>query len=84
MMMFDDKKAISSILSKRSPKGESMGKAPMKAEMSKSEDGTPDPRHAAAQDMIMALHEKSPEKLMQAMANFHDLHAMHKEPDGDE
>lgn len=84
MFMHDDEKAITSILSRRSSKGEALGKAEMKPEAVKDEDGMPDPRHAAAQDIMIAMSEKSPERLMQALANFHDLHMSHKEPDGDE
>lgn len=84
MIMHDDERAITSILSRRTPKGEALGSAPMKAESVKDEDGLPDPRLAAAQEAMAAMHEKSPAKFMQAMANFHDLHMAHKESDGDE
>lgn len=65
------------MMAKRGPKGGEMlsGPAPMKSEVMKDEEGMPDGRHAAAQDMIAAFHEKSPEKLVQAMANFHDIHS---------
>lgn len=76
MMMHDDKKALMTIMSKRKKGGAEASAAPMKTENVSDEDGVPDGRHAAAQDMISAFHEKSPEKLMAAMANFHDLHAM--------
>lgn len=83
--MIDPKKAYQTVMAKRNPKGEALsGPAPMNAEVSKDEDGEMDPRHAAAQDVMSAMHEKSPEKLMQAMANFHDLHSMHKEKDSEE
>lgn len=73
--MSDDKKTVATIMKMRkSAKGESLGSAPMKSEVVKDEAGEIDGRHVAAQDMMMALHEKSPEKLMKAMANFHDLH----------
>lgn len=77
MMLHDTKKALMTIMRKRSEKsGEVMSEAPMKSESVKDEDGEVDGRHEAAQDMLSAFHEKSPEKLMAAMANFHDLHAM--------
>lgn len=81
MIIPDLKKAYSTTMAKRrSPAGEDMtAAAPMKQEVSKDESGETDPRHAAAQDMMSAMHEKSPERLMQAMANFHDLHMAHKE-----
>ena len=46
-----------------------------------SNDGAPelDGRHIAAQDAINAMHEKSPEKLRQALMNFMDLHNMHND-----
>ena len=76
MILPDDKrKAMTVIMSKRSPKGEPLSKAPMKPEISKTEDGEIDHRHAAAQDIIAAHHEASPEKLMGALANFIDLHS---------
>lgn len=75
-MLHDDKKALMTIMRKRSESGGKAMAAPMKTEEVKSEDGEPDGRHAAAQDMMAAMHEKSPEKLMAAMMNFHDLHAM--------
>jgi len=81
MILPDDKKRVATIISRRKgAKGENLGAAPMVPEVVKHEDGSIDGRHVAAQDMIAAFHEKSPEKLMRAMANFHDLHmAMPKE-----
>ena len=77
-MFFDHKKAVTTIMAKRNGMGEpTMSPTPMKPEVVKNEDGTMDGRHAAAQDMMGAMHEKSPERLMQAMANFIDLH-MHE------
>lgn len=71
------------VMAKRGAKGGPVisGPAPMKEEMSMTEPGEPDGRHAAAQDMISAMHEKSPEKLMHAMANFHDIHSAMKTDD---
>jgi hypothetical protein len=81
-MFFDEKKnQISTIISKRTPKGDKVSEAPMKNEVVKHEDGQVDGRHVAAQDIIAALHEKSPEKLMHALANFHDLHSTASKPD---
>lgn len=56
----------------------------MKEEVLKSEEGEPDPRHMAAQDVLAAMHEKSPEKLMNAMGAFHDLHMTHASKADDE
>lgn len=77
MFIHDKKQAAMTIMARRGEKGGPMtaGPAPMKSEVVKNEDGMMDGRHAAAQDMIAAMHEKSPEKLMNAMANFHDIHA---------
>lgn len=80
MMMMNPKKALSSILAKRrSEMGKDQGSAMMKNEEVRDTDGELDPRHMAAQDIMMALHEKSPHKLSEAMANFYDLHSLHKE-----
>jgi hypothetical protein len=79
-MFFDDrKKAVTTILSKRNKKGEvTMNPTPVKTELHMNEGGEIDGRHAAAQDILGAHHSKSPEKLMQALANFIDLH-LHQE-----
>lgn len=79
-MFFDDhKKAVTSIMSKRSPKGEvTMSPTPMKPEIHKAEGGEVDGRHLAAQDIIAAHHSKSPEALMEALGNFINLH-LHSE-----
>ncbi len=72
MILPDDKKRIATIISSRKGKGA----APMKTEMVREEaGGAPDGRFVAAQELIMAIHEKSAEKLMQALSNFQDLHA---------
>lgn len=75
-MFFDDrKKAVTSIMSKRNSKGAvTMHPTEMKPEIHKSEGGEIDGRHAAAQDILGAHHAKSPEMLMNALANFIDLH----------
>jgi hypothetical protein len=80
-MYFDEKKNQMSIIkSKRTPKGDKVSEAPMKNEETKHEDGQVDGRHVAAQDILAAMHEKSPEKLAAALANFHDLHSMASKP----
>lgn len=75
-MFFDDhRKALTQIMAKRNHKGEqTMSPTPMKPEIVKSEGGEIDGRHLAAQEMIAAHHEKSPQKLMEAMMNFMDMH----------
>ncbi len=75
MMMWDKKKTMESIMGRKNIDGsEASAPAPMKPEISKNEDGEIDGRHVAAQDMISAFHEKSPERLKEAMANFIDIH----------
>lgn len=74
-MFFDEKKAIATLMAKRSAKGDRLlGPAPMKTEVVKTEDGEIDGRHIASQDVMAAMHEKSPEKLMSAMCHFIDIH----------
>jgi hypothetical protein len=85
MIIQDKKRAMTTIMSKRNPKDGSMSAAPMSTEVTKNDEGEMDGRHSAAQDMMMAIHEKSPHKLMEAMANFHDLHAAKMaKPESDE
>ena len=81
MIMLDKKKAIATMMAKRNPKDGSVSSAPMAGSDMKSEAGEPDPRHAAAEDMIMALKEGHAGKLVEAMAAFHDLHAAHEDSD---
>lgn len=79
MILSDDKKTIATIIARRrSSKGETLGEASVKPEVVKHEDGSIDGRHVAAEEAMMALSEKSPEKFMRAMANFHDLHVSQK------
>lgn len=76
MMIYDHKKAIATMMAKKDPKDGSMSTAPMKPESVKKEDGSLDGRHSAAEDILMAIHEKSAAKLMEALSNFYDLHEM--------
>jgi hypothetical protein len=69
---------MQTIMSKRTPKGDKVSEAPMKTEEVRTEDGQTDGRHVAAQDILAAIHGKSAEQLMHALANFHDLHASSK------
>lgn len=75
------------IMSRRGAKGgeQIAGPAPMQMSEMKSEGGEIDGRHSAAQDMIAAMHEKSPEKMVGAMSNFIDMHmAMDHGDEGDD
>lgn len=84
MIMFDKKKAYQTIMAKRSPDG-SVTSSPMESQKVMDEDGEPDGRHAAAEDILSAMSEKNPMKLMEALSNFHDLHqAMSDKPDPQE
>ena len=81
MIIPDLKKRITTVMaSRRSPSGEPLaGPAPMNPELpSKDEDGEVDGRHAAATDIISAMHEKSPAKMVEALANFMDMHSLRK------
>jgi hypothetical protein len=75
-MFFDDhKKALTTMMRKRSEKGDPLTMpTPLKPEVAKSEDGELDGRHIAAQDIIAAHHEGSAAKLTEALSNFIDLH----------
>lgn len=76
MMMIDKKKAITTIMERRRDKDGSTSEAPMVPSEVKSEEGESDPRHEAAKDILSALHEKHPAKLMEAMGAFMDMHGM--------
>lgn len=78
-MLWDKKKAVSAIMSRRQHPDGSTSEAIMKPQRSTDSNGMTDPRHAAAEDMLAAFHENDPQKLMEAAANFHDLHKMHSE-----
>lgn len=76
MILPDDKKRIATIISRRKgAKGENLGSAPMAPEVVKHEDGSIDGLHVASGDILAAIHEKSPEKLMNALKNWHEIHA---------
>lgn len=79
MFFHDDKKMITTVMSKRGPKGgeHTQEPTPMKPEVMKDEDGEMDGRHLAAQDIMAAHHSQSPAKLKEAMGNFIDLHMAH-------
>lgn len=86
-MMWDHKKAVQTIMQRRKAGGGEIiaGPAPMKPEVVKDEDGEMEPRHVAAQDIMAAMHEKSPERLMGALSNFVDIHMNRKdEPEPEE
>ena len=77
MIIHDQKKAMQSIMARRQGLDGDVASAPLKQEVVATEDGHLDGRHAAASDMLAAIHEKSPMKLMDAMAAFHDMHQLH-------
>jgi len=84
MIMIDQKKAMATIMASRKNKDGSTDSAPMVPSAAQADDGSMDGRHAAAQDIISAMDEKHPGKLMEAMANFHDLHKAHMENEPEE
>jgi hypothetical protein len=79
MIIPDVKRAVTTIIARRSPKGEPVsGPAEAKDEKVLTEDGEIDGRHTAAQDLMAAIHEKSPMKIAEALGNFVDLHHLHR------
>ena len=79
-MFFDENKKIASVIvGKRNSAGKRT-ETPMKNEESKTEEGDIDPMHLAAEDIIAAHHDKSPQALMQALANFIELHHAKGDP----
>jgi len=81
MIMFDKKKAMATIMSRRQHADGSMSEAPMKPEKASMEDGKMDGRHAAMEDFMRAHAEGSASKMVEAMVNFMDLHNSHKAED---
>lgn len=80
MIFFDEKKKMQTIMSRRRKEGGEYSQAhEMKPEIVKTEDGEIDGRHVAMQDFMAAHAEKSPQKAMQALGNFIDLHMSHKD-----
>jgi hypothetical protein len=75
-MYFDDHKHTATIIAgKRNFKGDrTMDPSPMAADVMKSEDGNIDGRHIAAQEILAAVHHKSPIKLVEALSNFMQIH----------
>ena len=79
MIIYDKKRAVATIMARRQNKDGSTSQAEMKPEKASTEDGSPDGRLTAAQDMLAAVSEGSAQKMMEAMAAFHDLHRMASE-----
>jgi hypothetical protein len=80
-MVAHKKSVLHVLLSKKTAKGELKAPpTPMKKEVSLTEDGELDGRHAAAEDLIAAHNEKSPQKLAEALSNFIDMHMLRKPP----
>ncbi len=77
MIIPDLKRMKGSVIARREKDGEVM-EGPLKPEITKSEDGEMDPKHVAAQDMLMAMGEKSAQKFSEALSNFLELH--HSQP----
>lgn len=84
MFFGDTKKAIHTMMAKRSAKGDmQMNPTAMKPEVNKTEDGQMSGLHAAAEDLIAAHRENPPSahKIVEAMSNFINIH---KATDADE
>ena len=79
MIIHDTKRAMQTIMAQRRGPDGSVAAAPLRPEVSETAEGVPDGRHAAASDVLMAIHEGSPQKLLESLAAFHDLHAMHSQ-----
>lgn len=77
MLMIDKDKAMTTVMARRREKDGSTSESMQKPSKVMDEDLNADPRHEAAKDVLSAMSEKHPGKLMEAMAAFHDLHSMH-------
>lgn len=84
MFMFDSKRDMGSIMAKRKKGDVEYGPGKMKNEDSKLEDGSLDGRHLAAQDALNAIKEGSPQKFMDAMVSFHEIHQSIKNKEAEE
>lgn len=78
MLLLDTDKAIRTIMLRRHSDGTS-SQTPTAPSVTKEPDGTPDPRHAAAEDMMQAMHDGHAGRMVEAMGKFHDAHAAHNE-----
>lgn len=77
MMIMDPHKTAIQIMRKRKA---GMPEEPAQAaEPVQETDGDLDPRHMAAEDVMHAIHARSPHHLLEALKNFHDMHMMHRE-----
>ena len=75
-MFFDDvKKNATTIMGRRNEKGQrTMEPMAMKPEIAMDEGGELDGRHSASQEMIGAIHDRSAQKLTDALSNFLTIH----------
>ena len=82
-MFFDDhKKTAQIIVGRKKANGERVSEpTEMQAETVKTEDGELDGRHEAMQDFLAAHKDNSPEGMMNALANFIDIHHSMAEED---
>lgn len=81
MMGWDKSKAIQTILNrKRSSGGGEVlsGPTEMKNEEVQADDGQPDMKHLAAEEVMHAFHSKSAQNLRESLENFINLHMSHK------
>lgn len=75
-MFYDEDKKIATVVRARRDKSGSRVSDPVKVkpEISKTEDGEPDGKHAAMQDFMSAHQEGSAQKMSDALSNFLDIH----------
>lgn len=73
MSMLDPDKAIKTIMLRRN-KGGATSQTPISPSVTKEADGSFDPRHAAAEAIMQAVHNGKASELVDALGNFHDLH----------
>jgi hypothetical protein len=76
-MYFDDHKRIATMISsRRNSNGEPkiVENVPMQNEVVKDEGGMIDGKHIAAQEIMGAIHSKSPMQLMEALSHFITIH----------
>lgn len=78
--MIDHKKALAIIVANRKRPAERHVMNSSHELPEKNEEGGTDPKHAAAQDILHAFHEKSPQRLSEALTAFHHLHALSNTP----
>lgn len=73
MLLLDNDKAVRTIMMRRNKDG-TTSSTPTAPSVMKEADGSYDPRHAAAEAVLQAVHSGHAAELVDALGNFHDLH----------